>query len=245
MVTDLDKLIELQSLDDQLAHMEEEQAAMPGQREAFAQQRVECDQRVEAAGEAVRAAEGEQRRLEVELADQQTALQRLESQQFQVKSNDAYTVLLQEMERAKQSISDCETGILECMETIEAAGASLAEAESEAGAVRSRLDDEAKALDARELELRTELTALRSQRERLAGDVDAPLLSLYTRISKRRSPAIAMVSGELCQGCRVNIPPQSYIEILKGEKIITCGNCTRILIHEPPEESGPEATVAS
>jgi hypothetical protein len=245
MATDLDKLIALQSLDDQLAHMEEEQAAVPGQREALVQQRVECDQRVEAAGEAVRAAEGEQRRVEVELADQQTALQRLEAQQFQVKSNDAYTALLQEMERAKQSISDCETGILECMETIEEAGASLAEAESEGGAARTRLENEAKALDAREQELRTELTALRSQREGVAGDVDASLLSQYTRIAKRRSPAIAMVSGELCQGCRVNIPPQSYIEILKGEKIVTCGNCTRILIHQPPDEPNPEAPVAS
>ena len=245
MATDLDKLIELQSLDDRLAHMEEEQAALPGQREALAQQRVECDQRVEAAGEAVRAAEGEQRRVEVELADQQTVLQRLEAQQFQVKSNDAYTALLQEMERAKRSISDCETGILESMETIEGAGASLAEAESEGGAIRTRLEDEAKALHAREQELRTELTALRTQREGVAGDVDALLLSQYTRIAKRRSPAIAMVSGEVCQGCRVNIPPQSYIEILKGEKIITCGNCTRILIHQPPDEPNPEATIAS
>ncbi len=245
MVKDLDKLVELQGLDDQLAHMEDEQAAMPGQREARAQQRAECDQRVEAASEAVRAAEAEQRRVEAQLADQQAVLQRLEGQQFQVKTNEAYTALLHEMERAKQSISDCETAILECMETIEEAGIGQAEAESEAFVVGSRLDDEAKALDAREQELRTELAALRSQREGVAGGVAAPLLTQYTRIARRRSPAIAMVSGELCQGCRVNIPPQRYIEILRGEEIITCGNCTRILIHQPREEPSSEASAAS
>jgi predicted nucleic acid-binding Zn-ribbon protein len=47
----------------------------------------------------------------------------------------------------------------------------------------------------------------------------------------RRRPAVAMVSEEMCQGCRVGIPAQNYIEILKGERIITCGNCHRILVH--------------
>ena len=48
----------------------------------------------------------------------------------------------------------------------------------------------------------------------------------------RRRPAVAIVSNETCLGCRVGIPPQLYIEILKGEKIVACGTCQRILIDE-------------
>jgi predicted nucleic acid-binding Zn-ribbon protein len=59
------------------------------------------------------------------LQDQEALLKRLEGQQFQVKSNDAYTALLHEMEHAKQAISDCETRILESMDAIETSRSEL------------------------------------------------------------------------------------------------------------------------
>ena len=66
----------------------------------------------------------------------------------------------------------------------------------------------------------------------LTGSLDGNVLRKYERVAARRSPAVAVVSGELCLGCRVGIPPQSYIEVQRGEDIISCGNCQRILIHQ-------------
>ena len=57
-------------------------------------------------------------------------------------------------------------------------------------------------------------------------------IELYVeRVAKSRRPALALVSNETCEGCRVGIPAQNYIEILKGEQLIVCGNCRRILLH--------------
>jgi predicted nucleic acid-binding Zn-ribbon protein len=64
---------------------------------------------------------------------------------------------------------------------------------------------------------------------------------VYEKIAKRRRPALALVSEEMCEGCRVGIPAQNYIEILKGERIITCGNCQRILLHPEMVSSLPAA----
>jgi predicted nucleic acid-binding Zn-ribbon protein len=56
-------------------------------------------------------------------------------------------------------------------------------------------------------------------------------LKHYERIAKRRRPAVILVQEERCGGCRVGIPPQTFIEIMRSEMIVTCGNCSRILLH--------------
>ena len=63
------------------------------------------------------------------------------------------------------------------------------------------------------------------------GGLEAKMLAHYQKILNRRRPALVMVTGEMCTGCRVGIPAQDFIDILKSEQLITCGNCQRILFH--------------
>ena len=231
MVEGLRHLIELQSIDDQLQALEEEHAAVPKRRDEFERRGQACEAKCSAASEALSAAGSEQRRVEGILQEQEALLLKLEGQQLQVKSNDAYTALLHEMDGARQAMSDCETRILESMDAIEAARRSEAEAEAEREAVGEQIVVEAKALDERERELNDELARLRPDRDGVCALLDSGLLAQYARIAKRRSPAVVRIANEMCVGCQVNIPPQSYIEILKGESIVACGNCHRILIH--------------
>jgi len=173
-----------------------------------------------------------QRRAEGEVREQEALLAKLEGQQHQVKSNEAYTALLHEMDQAKRAISDAETRILEAMEAIEQANHDLASGDRDVVALRERLEREEQALDERAQRLQKEISELHQRRDEIARGLDAILLERYERIASRRSPAVAVVNRELCLGCRVDIPPQRYIEILKGQEIITCERCHRILIHE-------------
>ena len=215
-----------------LAARERELADIPARRLANAEEQREGEARREAAREAVGEAELVQRHSESEARDKEALLAKLEGQQHQVKSNDAYTALLHEMEQARQAISDAETRILEAMETIEQASSGFSSTEREVAAAATRLEQEGRALDEREKKLSEEIDQLRARREEVAQELDRTLLSRYERIAARHSPAIAIVSAETCQGCRVDIPPQSYIEILEGAEIVTCEHCHRILIHE-------------
>jgi hypothetical protein len=181
------------------------------------------------------------RQAESLLQDQEALLQRLEGQQFQVKSNDAYTALLHEMDHAREAISEHETKILEHMDAIEQSRGQLAEVEKQADEARSRLEAERRATDARDVELTSEIDRLRMLRAEVGPGIGPDLLKHYERIANRRRPAVILVKEERCGGCRVGIPPQTFIEIIRGETIVTCGNCTRILIHaeklEPPAQS--------
>jgi predicted nucleic acid-binding Zn-ribbon protein len=227
----LQHLLELQRLDGEIASREKELAALPGKRKAFEETRAAVAAELVRARENLQSGEIDQRQVEASLQDQEALLRRLEGQQFQVKDNTAYTALLHEMEHAKEVISDCETRILEGMDAAEAAREALAAAEADDRATSERLDSEERATDAREEQLQRELAELNARRVEVGPKLDAKILAVYEKILRRRQPALALVSDEMCQGCRVNIPAQNYIEILKGERIITCGNCHRILVH--------------
>jgi predicted nucleic acid-binding Zn-ribbon protein len=227
----LQHLLELQQLDVGIASREQELAALPGKRKQFEELRAAVAAKLVQAREALQGGELDQRQAEASLQDHEALLRRLEGQQFQVKDNTAYTALLNEMEHAKEVISDCETRILEGMDAAEAAREALAAAEADDRATRERLDSEERAADAREEQLQRELAELNARRVEVGPKLDAKVLAVYEKILTRRRPALALVSEEMCQGCRVGIPAQNYIEILKGERIITCGNCHRILVH--------------
>jgi predicted nucleic acid-binding Zn-ribbon protein len=228
----LQQLLELSRLDDELAAFEAEVAELPARRERIATEREQGESRVLGAQEALKQAEVVQRQAESALREHEALLQKLEGQQFQVKSNDAYTALLHEMEHAKEAISSAETLILECMESIEAATSGLAEADAALKAGRTRFDEEEGALDARGVELEEETRLRHAEREKLGPTVARDLLNQYERVAKVRRPAVVAVTGELCGGCRVGIPAQQFIEILRGERVVECGNCRRILMHQ-------------
>jgi predicted nucleic acid-binding Zn-ribbon protein len=227
----LKHLLELQHLDDELFASEQEHAAVPDNRSRIHDARQAGEARIAAARQALEDAEAGQRRAEKDLQDHEALLQKLEGQQFQVKSNVAYTALLHEMDAARQAISDCETLILESMEAIESAREVLGTAEGTARGEGTQLEAKEQALDAREKELAASIARLREQRGELVGGIARELRELYERIASRRRPAVVLVSKELCEGCRVDIPPQAYIEIRRRERIVTCGHCQRILVH--------------
>jgi predicted nucleic acid-binding Zn-ribbon protein len=231
VVEGLKHLLELQKLDDELLGLEQEQAGLPGRRARMAEEAAAAEAQLAGARQALDAAGARQREAERNLQDREALLRRLEGQQHQVKTNEAYTALLHEMEVARQGISDCETRILESMDAIEAARADVAAAERAQRETHVRLEKEERALGAREPELAHGIQELRVRREAICTHVGAELLSLYARVSSRRRPAVVRISRGICEGCRVDIPPQSFIEILRAERVIACGHCQRILVH--------------
>lgn len=238
MIEGLRQLVELQQLDDELHTAREEHDGLPARRRELAERREAAEVELQSAKEALAETEGTQRKAETGVQDQQALLQKLEGQQFQVKTNDAYTALLSEIEQAKDAISVGETRVLEAMEAIDEAGKRMAEAEKQGGATLIGVAEQEKAVGEREQQLLARIAELSGARGGVCGRVDPTLLAHYDRIGKRRRPVLARVRGELCLGCRVKIPPQRQIELLRGSELITCSTCHRILTHDWVYEAG-------
>ena len=225
-------LVDLSRLDSDLRALEAEKGEIPARLNACAERRGNSEARLEALRARVVELEQEQRRQEGEARDHETLLAKLEAQQHQVKNNREYSALLQEMERARESISVAETAVLEAMEELESARQDVEEGERDVTSLLGGIEEEERGIEERAQALEVNLADLQVRRGTLGEDLSPEVMLRYKKIIARRSPAVAVVSAESCTGCRVGISPQSYIEVLRGEALIECGQCKRILIHQ-------------
>jgi len=243
----LRKLLALQEIDEQIARIEEQLAEIPVLRAKAIAPMREAQREVETSTRALKEAQAAQRQIEGDVREAEDLLKHLETNSFQVKSNEAYRVILGEIEAAKGKVSSAETKILELMETIDRVGGELEAAKARAAEIRGTAiaDEEKFAKEAAMLE--HELAFRRESRGQWIPSIDPSLFSQYERIATRRRLPVAFVAENTCGGCHVVLPAQTMAEIRRGDRIVTCRDCKRILVSESmlgekPEAESPEAS---
>jgi len=89
-----------------------------------------------------------------------------------------------------------------------------------------------------------ELETTRRERERLLSELPKAMSSLYNRISARIRDGIAVAEARngACTACFMALRPQVMADVRRGNEVITCDNCNRILYYAP-EKSAQPATV--
>ena len=85
--------------------------------------------------------------------------------------------------------------------------------------------------------LNQELSELERQHQEHARQMDAKLLARYSKLkTARKGFAVAQVRNGTCSGCRLQIPPQLVAEVKRGDELLNCSYCHRILYWEPPSD---------
>ena len=135
MTAELQQLVALQNLDTSIRKLQSELQATPERR---AQIESEFDQRafeIRALENRRDEARHARTRLETEVGEQRLRVERADRNLMSSKKPDEYTAAIREADAARKQIATLETQILEQMEVLEAAEASLTErAEEEWGA---------------------------------------------------------------------------------------------------------------
>ena len=96
------------------------------------------------------------------------------------------------------------------------------------------LEEETKQLFAT---LRERVTAYEAERKTLIVHLDAPTLKLYER-TRARYPAdcVVEIKNGSCVGCFMSVGPQTVLQIHRGEKLVQCPGCGRIVFTAPASE---------
>ncbi|RMG41910.1 MAG: hypothetical protein D6719_07635 [Candidatus Dadabacteria bacterium] len=117
-------------------------------------------------------------------------------------------------------------------------------------AVKEKLAEKTEELEKREIEIKEIFSTLEErqathlkEREKIVEKIDKKQLEQYERV-RERFPADAVVplaAGDNCSGCFMHLGPQALVQIARGEEIVRCRGCGRILyIDENSEESREE-----
>jgi len=240
---ELQQLIALQNLDTTIRKLEKDQQAVPERR---AEIEREFDQRafeIRALESRCEEAKHTRARLENEVVEQRGRAERAERNLMSSKKQDEYTAAIREADAARKQISALETQILEQLEVLEQTEAALNERADEITSLNSDRESRLKTFDEETGTIGERLATARKEREELFANLPKQLSGLYARIRARirDGVAVAEARNRSCTACFMSLRPQVMAEIRRGEDIITCDNCGRILYFVPTDSIKADA----
>lgn len=133
-----------------------------------------------------------------------------------------------EIEHARRMRSSVEDDAIGAMERVEALEAELARAQESAAQHESAREQELAHLPQEKDRRERAIQELEAERQTLTNTIEPSRLDLYRRLSSRPGHPVSRVQGGVCQWCRVQLPAAD-IQHARGDAIVTCTNCSRIL----------------
>jgi uncharacterized protein len=234
---EIKQLTELQVIDLEIAKLDAEisteQADLATKEESFNEIQTSIDE----LKEKIEAAETQRRELEAELQDELSRIKERQSKMMQVQTNREYQSLLKEIEDGKKNIKEKEEEIVRIMETSEANAKIMAEQENLVKDEQKELADMKAKVQKHTQSIEGKKSKIVVKREAKAKNIKTAALRKYDMLRIRRNgKAVVGVINGVCQGCFMSIPPQHFNNILKGDTILNCPTCQRILFHQPENE---------
>lgn len=153
-----------------------------------------------------------------------------------VKTNKEYQSSLKEIDDIKAINSKLEDEMLEFLEQIETAEQSLNESKQQYSRIVDEINQEKNSLSQAAGQGKKDLSALQSDRDAVTAALDAGLLGIFKRQMMKQGDGIAIVevNNAVCQGCNMNIPPQMYNDLQRGNSLNYCPSCERIIYWQDP-----------
>ena len=239
MKAELQQLVALQKLDTSIRKLQAELEAIPQRR---AEVEKEFDQRafeIRALENARDEAKHTRARLEIEVSEQRVRAERAERNLMSSKKQDEYTAAIREADAARKQISTLETQMLEQMEALDQAEASINERGEEIATLNSDREARLQAFD-EETRLQADKVATsRAERERLVAALPKSMGAQYVRTVARIRDGVAVAEARngACMACFMALRPQAMAQVRRGEEIVTCDNCNRILYYAPSDSA--------
>jgi uncharacterized protein len=243
MNSDLQRLIELEKVDREIARLNDEVAALPRRISEIEHKLSDAKGQVEQVKNAIRIQDSKRRNYESEIQSLQSKISKFRDQSLDVKTNEQYKALMHEIQFAEQEVRKNEDKILEIMEGNELLERQVKSTEAELkaqGQIVEKEKSDARALTEKD---EKELAALREERSRLRDGIGESPLAHYDRIARSRKSAIAEARAQLCGACNVLLRPQTWNDLKTNEKLISCESCGRILFYDPAHEPPAPAPV--
>lgn len=226
----IDTLVNLQEIDQRnrerglkIEEIKQQAADLAAEREA---KQTEVD--------AVRAnadSTGVQRReLEAVLQEEERRLKDRRMRLTRIRNDKEHEAAQREIDGLKELSSRHEEELITLLEQSESVDGGLRSVEEELKEIEDRAkahDDESRGqVDQLEQEIQSE----QAERERVAGLLKPNVRKRYEQVFSRRAGlAVVEMIKDICKGCNMAVPPQMANEIRKGQSLIACPSCQRIL----------------
>jgi len=134
----------------------------------------------------------------------------------------------QEANIIKASLDKKDDVLLDMMEKLESGKSDIKKLQESCKAAKKAWEGEKDELRVQVDEVKRELNELEKKRSEIVASIDKDTLAAYEAVKGRKGQAVVKVEQGRCLGCRVTLSV-SELQHVRGNAIVTCGNCGRIL----------------
>jgi len=154
-----------------------------------------------------------------------------------IKNIKELQALQREIDLMRQANGELEDELIKIMQQMDGIKAQMQTKQAESAALHEEWEKQQQALGTQITGIDQAVTEAATRRQSIAAQITGDLISRYELIfSRRGGTAVVEVSGGICQGCYMNIPPQLGNEISRSDKVHLCPSCQRILYIKPVTE---------
>ena len=230
MEEQLKKLIELQELESQFQALQREKLSIPKALSEIEKKYKQLVAQLESKRQILDDGKKEKIAFEQEVSELENSLSRSKRRLLEMRNNREYQACLREINGIKRDIKEKEDQLLDLMANLEALTEEVASDEESLEGKQKDFEKKKKKLSRKISQIKKSLALFDHQRQRVSSNIDPVLLNKFNFIKdKRNGVAIAAVQNGVCQVCHMNIPPQTFIELQKNERMHNCPNCQRFI----------------
>jgi len=227
----LEMLEQLQEIDYLIDNLKTARNGLTGEIGGIEQALIDARQELAALESRVAQLGLEKDELEASQAVEQENIRRSETNMREIKTNKEYQAVGREIAAARKQSAEIE-------EQTQQKLAQINELNTEIAALKDTLYELEQNTTLRRDEKQAEIDKIQqdmdgdlARREAIAKELPAGMVKRYNALrEQRRGQAIAIARDGYCLGCNMNLPPQLYNSLFKGDEMISCPHCQRVLI---------------
>ena len=223
-------LIQLQECDNRIAKVLQSKELAPLRIQKLEDELRTVENQFKADEDQLEAFRKDRRQLEREIQELDGKIEKSSAKLTQIKSNKEYTAALKEIDDIKTIKFQTEEKAIQMMETAEELERKCKGHKETLKSLKDQSEKDKDAVKTELLGLEKDLDALQKERSQLCCDFDQGLLKKYVFLRERKGGlAISSVVTGVCQTCHMGIPPQKFNELIRGNDLMTCPHCNRII----------------
>jgi uncharacterized protein len=224
------KLIDLQNCDSRIADVQDKKEQGPIKILRLEEGLIAFENKLKGELEQLEAYKQEGRKIDREIEDIDSQIEKSNNKLSNIKSNKEYTAALKELDELKRVKSLSEDKGLNIMEELEVLDAGCVESKAKMEKLKTDVEKDRDKIMKELKALGREFKRLEMERVSLGKAIDENLLKKYDFIRERKGGiVVSPVIKGVCQACHLDIPPQQFNEVIRGDKLMNCPNCIRII----------------
>jgi predicted nucleic acid-binding Zn-ribbon protein len=229
----IEQLVVLQRVDSEMITLERILEDAPKQLRNLQEKQAYLKQQQAVIQEKVDVLMEQKKRLESDIENDTQKIKKSKNKLMMVENTKEYHAMMREMdtlEKTNRTREEERANLLADLSDLEGRKEAL---QNDINELEATISAQQSTLDQELAEKRARIAVLDKEKKKASEAVPAPILTRYNFIRDRiPNPVIVPVSEGVCKGCHVVIPPQAFIDLQKGEQILSCPNCLRIIFWE-------------